>query len=100
MNCLVKKSVPVITAIVILVALMPYLLPCLICHDECCDGAESCGSLSSQCFCGLIGTDSEKCVHATELVATGNMKSFMQQLSIDDFCREFYRPPELTAICS
>ena len=100
MICHVKKSFPILTALILLFALMPYLLPCFLCHDECCNGAESCGSLSNQCFCGLIGTDSEKYAHAIELVAAGNMKSFLPQLSIDDFCRELYRPPELTTICS
>jgi hypothetical protein len=100
MNYIVKKSLPTIAAIVFILALLPYLLPCSLCHDECCNSAESCSSLSNQCFCGLIGTDSEKYATAIALVAAGNMKSFVQQLSIDDFYREFYRPPELTAICS
>jgi hypothetical protein len=100
MKSVLKNSLSALTFAVLLFALMPYLIPCSFCHDECCNGAESCGSLSSQCFCGLIGTDTEKYVHATKLVAAGNMKLFVNQLSIDDIYREFYRPPELTTICS
>lgn len=96
MNSIFDKSLPAVTIAILLFALIPYLFPCSLCYDDCCDGAISCGSPSNQCFCGLTGMDSEKGVRAKELAAAGDMKSFGQRPSTDDFYREFYRPPEIT----
>ncbi|OGC90433.1 MAG: hypothetical protein A2W25_13560 [candidate division Zixibacteria bacterium RBG_16_53_22] len=98
MNSLVKNSLPAITAIVILVALAPYLLPGLFCHDECCDEGISCGAPSGQCNCALTGIYFAEYQHTIDLVALGQAKSIDWQLSLDDFSREYYRPPEINAI--